>query len=66
MMLRYQQMQPLFERYGFRVFEYGTQVLTVPDRNSGPFSMGRFLLRRLAYALRSFYPSHHFVLEPNA
>jgi ubiquinone/menaquinone biosynthesis C-methylase UbiE len=64
MVLRYHQMQPLFERYGFRVFEYSTQVLTEPDRYSGPFRMGRYLPRRLAYVLRSYYPSQHFVLEP--
>lgn len=62
MVLRYAQMQPLFEASGFRVTEVTSDVLLHPDRYHYSLQLGRFLPWRLAQGLRRWYPSHMFLL----
>lgn len=65
LVLRYARMKPLFEQAGFRVREVSVECLKQPAYLTGP----RFLrlvpvwvLRRL----RGLYPSHIFLLVPDA
>jgi 2-polyprenyl-3-methyl-5-hydroxy-6-metoxy-1,4-benzoquinol methylase len=60
--LRYPQMRPLFERCGFRVVEHSTDVFVRPHVYHYPLKVGRVIPRRLASALRTYYPSHMFTL----
>lgn len=66
LVLRYHAMAPFFERAGFRVREYATEVLRQPGRFHGEVRWGRFLPRFLLQRLRRFFPSHVFVLRPDA
>jgi SAM-dependent methyltransferase len=61
MVLRYLQMRPLFERHGFSVREYSTDVVTEPDRFHYPIRAGRIIPRFVANCLRPLFPSHIFV-----
>lgn len=60
--LHYRDMQPLFERHGFRVTEFSTDVFLFPERYNYPLKVGRFVPPQLAWELRRWYPSHMFVL----
>lgn len=60
--LHYRDMSPLFERSGFRVMDFSTEVFLFPLRYHHPFRLGRVVPRRLAHALRHWYPSHMFLL----
>lgn len=64
MVLHHREMEPLFKQAGFCVREYSYDVVVDPDKFHGAKRYGRLLPRRLAWAARSWYPSHLFMLEP--
>jgi SAM-dependent methyltransferase len=64
MVLRYHDMQPLFESAKFQVHEYGLKVFTEPEKYFCEVSVGRFFPAHMIKPLRRFFPSHMFVLKP--
>lgn len=63
LVLRYRQMQPLFEERRFCVVEHSTDVFVRPDLYRYPLKLGRVVPRRVAHAVRSLFPSHMFTLR---
>jgi SAM-dependent methyltransferase len=63
LVLRYRQMQPLFEERHFSVVERSTDVFVRPDLYHHPLKLGRVVPRRVAHAVRSLFPSHMFILR---
>lgn len=66
MVLRYSQMQPLFERHGFRVDEYYLRWLRQPDKYYCETRLGRFIPASALWLLRHWFPSQCFILWPDA
>jgi hypothetical protein len=62
--LRYRNMQPLFEAAKFEVNEYGLKVFTEPEKYFCEISVGRFFPAFMVKPLKGFFPSHMFVLKP--
>jgi SAM-dependent methyltransferase len=62
--LRYRNMQPLFESARFQVNEYGLKVFTEPEKYLCEISVGRFLPAFMIKPLKGLFPSHMFVLKP--
>lgn len=66
LVLHHREMEPLFNRAGFSAREYSFDVVHEPDKFHSGKRYGRLLPRRLALAARAWYPSHMFVLRPDA
>jgi len=64
MVLKYHQMQPLFEHHGFEVEEYYLRFLHEPDRYHCETRLGRFLPTTILYLLRRWFPSQCYLLRP--
>ena len=64
MVLRYQQMRPLFERHGFEVEEYYARWLHQPDRYHCETRLFRFMPMPMLLSLRRWFPSQCFLLRP--
>ena len=64
MVLRYQQMRPLFERHGFEVEEYYARWLHQPDRDHCETRLFRFMPMPMLLSLRRWFPSQCFLLRP--
>jgi len=62
--IRYRNMQPLFESAGFKVNEYGLEVFTEPGKYYCETSVGQFFPAFMIRPLRGLFPSHMFVLNP--
>jgi SAM-dependent methyltransferase len=62
--LRYRNMQPLFESARFQVNEYGLKVFIEPEKYLCEISVGRFLPAFMIKPLKGLFPSHMFVLKP--
>jgi SAM-dependent methyltransferase len=63
LVLRYPQMQPLFEERNFSVVEHSTDVFVRPHLYHYPLKLGRVVPRRVAHAMRALFPSHMFTLR---
>jgi SAM-dependent methyltransferase len=62
--LRYRNMQPLFESAKFQVNEYALKVFAEPEKYFCEINFGRFFPGFMIKPLRRFLPSHMFVLKP--
>ena len=64
MVLRYDQMRPLFQRHGFEVEEYYARWLHQPDRYHCETRLFRLAPPTLLRGLRHWFPSQCFLLRP--
>ena len=63
--LRYNEMVPFFEKYGYECYEYSTKVFREPERFCGEKRYGKIVPLFLVHLLKPLFPSQMFILKPS-
>jgi ubiquinone/menaquinone biosynthesis C-methylase UbiE len=63
LVLRYEEMMPLFRSCGFEPILLSLRLVAEPDKYFGELRFGRFLPRVALRRLAGWFPSHYFLLK---